>query len=97
MSKKIYRVLNKVYAVLMFASFFAGFLPLFPFIVALLVGGQTGPAIYTFLFSKYYPWVIAVGSLSILVGVVAMYIGKIEDLSLKSMKKKENGENEEQN
>ena len=65
----------------------AGFLPVIPFIIALIIGGETGSVIYTFLFSEYYPWVIALGSLSIIVGLVAMYVGKIEDLSLKSMKK----------
>ena len=72
---------------MMFVSFFAGFLPVIPFIIALIIGGETGSVIYTFLFSEYYPWVIALGSLSIIVGLVAMYVGKIEDLSLKSMKK----------
>ena len=87
MSQKIYKVLNKVYAGMMFTSFFAGFLPLLPFIVALIVGGDFGAYMYKFLFSDYYPWVIALGSLSIIVGLVAMYVAKIEDLSLKSMKK----------
>ena len=87
MSRKIYQILNKIYAGMMFVSFFAGFLPVIPFIIALIIGGETGSVIYTFLFSEYYPWVIALGSLSIIVGLVAMYVGKIEDLSLKSMKK----------
>lgn len=89
MSQKIYKILNKIYAVTMFISFFAGFLPVIPFIVALIIGGEIGPAIYKFLFSDYYHWVIALGSLSVLIGLIAMYVGKIEDLSLKSMKKKE--------
>lgn len=87
-NKIVFKVLNKVYAVLMFISFFAGFLPVIPFIVAVIIGGETGPAIYNFLFNEYYPWVIALGSLSIILGLVAMYVGKIEDLSLKSMEKK---------
>lgn len=90
MANKIYKVLNKVYAILMFASFFAGFLPVVPVIVALFIGGEIGPAIYDFCFNKYYPWVIAAGSVAILVGVIAMYVGKIESLSVKSMKDKEN-------
>ena len=90
MANKIYKVLNKIYAILMFASFFAGFLPVIPVIVALFIGGEIGPAIYDFCFNKYYPWVIAAGSVAILVGVIAMYVGKIESLSVKSMKEKEN-------
>lgn len=87
MNNKIYIVLNKLYAVTMFISFFAGFLPVIPFIVALIIGGDTGAGIYSFLFNDYFPWVIALGSLSIIIGLIAMYVGKIEDLSLKSMSK----------
>ncbi len=87
MNKKLYCVLNKVYAVLMFTSFFAGFIPVIPLIIALCIGGNAGAAIYKFLFSDYFPWVIAIGSLSIVVGLIAMYVAKIEDLSLKSLKK----------
>jgi len=89
MSKKIFKVLNKIYAALMFLSFFAGFLPVIPLIAAICIGGETGAGIYKFLFSDYYPWVIAVGSLSVVIGLIGMYVGKIEDLSLKSMKKNE--------
>ena len=85
MSKKIYRILNKIYAGLMFTSFFAGFLPVIPFLIALIIGGETGAAIYSFLFADYFPWVIALGSLSVIVGLIAMYVGKIEELSLKSL------------
>lgn len=75
---------------MMFVSFFAGFFPIVPFIIAIIIGGDTGSAIYEIFFLDYFPWVIALGSLSIMVGLIAMYIGKIEDLSLKSMKKKSN-------
>lgn len=94
MRNKIYRALNKAYAVMMFASFFAGVLPLIPFIVALCIGGETGEAISNFIYKEYYPWVILLGSAAILIGLLAMYIGKVEGLSLKSMKsKKEDEEN----
>ena len=76
----------------MFASFFAGFVPVIPFIIALCIGGNTGAAIYQFLFSDYFPWVIAVGSIAIVVGLIAMYVAKIEDLSLKSMDNKKDKE-----
>lgn len=73
----------------MFISFFAGFVPVIPFIIALIAGGKTGSAIYNFFFNQYFPWVIALGSISIIIGLIGMYICKIDDLSLKSMKKKE--------
>ena len=83
MRKKIFNVLNKIYGYLMFTSFFAGALPVIPFIIALCVGGAAGEAIAVFLYQQYYPWVILVGSIALIVGLVAMYIGKLEGLSVK--------------
>jgi hypothetical protein len=87
--KKIYNVLNKIYGVLMTVSFFAGILPLIPFLIAILIGGDTGASISNFLYKDFYPWVIMVGSVAILVGLVAMYVGKVESLSVKKSKKTE--------
>ena len=83
MRKKIFNVLNKIYGYLMFTSFFAGGLPIIPFLIALCIGGKTGEAIAVFLYKEYYPWVIIVGSLALIIGLVAMYIGKLEGLSVK--------------
>jgi hypothetical protein len=88
MRQKIYEVLNKIYGILMTVSFFGGFLPLIPFVIAILIGGQTGEAIAVFLYKSYYPWVILLGSMAVLIGLVAMYVGKLEGLSVKSEGKK---------
>ena len=85
MRKKLYTVFNKIYGIMMTVSFFAGFLPLIPFIVAVIIGGDVGETIAVFLYKQYYPWVIIIGSLSLVVGLVAMYIGKREALSVKSI------------
>lgn len=85
MRKKIFNVLNTIYGVMMSASFFAGFLPLIPFIIAIIIGGDTGEAIAVFLQKDYYPWVIIVGSVALVVGLIAMYIGKLEALSVKQV------------
>ncbi len=69
----------------MFISFFAGGLPLIPFIIALIAGGKTGEAISVFLIDEYYPWVIILGSIAIVIGLIAMYVGKLEGLSVKSV------------
>ena len=37
MRQKIYNVLNKIYGIMMTVSFFAGILPLFPFIIAIVL------------------------------------------------------------
>jgi len=87
MREKIYKVLNKIYGVTMFAAFFGGVLPLIPFIIALIVGGTTGEAISTFLYNSYYPWVIALASIAVVIGLIAMYFGKQSALSTKTFKK----------
>ena len=90
MREKIFKILNKAYGVLMFISFFAGGLPLIPFIIALIAGGKTGEAISVFLIDEYYPWVIVCGSVAIVVGLIAMYIGKLEGLSIKNVSAEKN-------
>ena len=85
MRQKIYKVLNKIYGVMMTISFFAGILPLIPFVIAIIIGGETGAGISTFLYKQFYPWVITLGSISIIVGLVAMYVGKLEGLSVKKV------------
>ena len=85
MRQKIYGVLNRIYGILMTISFFAGILPLIPFIVAIIIGGDTGSNISNFLYRDFYPWVILLGSVAILIGLVAMYVGKLEGLSVKKV------------
>ena len=97
MRKKLYNIFNKIYGILMPVSFFAGVLPLIPFIVAIIIGGEAGEAISVFLYKQYYPWVIIAGSVAIVIGLIGMYIGKIEGLSVKNTtaedsEKKDNGE-----
>ena len=92
MRKKFFNILNRIYGVLMSISFFGGVLPLIPFIFAMIVGGELGEKISLFLYNNYYPWVIIAGSVAIVVGVIAMYIGKIEGLSVKSVSAEKNNE-----
>ncbi len=96
MRKKIYNVLNKTYGILMTASFFGGFLPLIPFIFAIIVGGELGENISIFLYKQYYPWVIIIGSFAIIIGLIAMYVGKLEGLSVKKVSANKEDDNTEQ-
>ena len=88
MREKIYKVLNRIYGIMMSVSFFAGIIPIVPFIFAIIIGGDVGEAISVFLYKQYYPWVIVVGSLAIVLGLIAMYFGKQKGLSIKSTGKK---------
>ena len=85
MRKKIYTILNRIYGIMMTISFFAGILPLVPFIVAIIIGGDIGANISIFLYKQFYPWVIVIGSVAIIVGLIAMYVGKMEGLSVKKV------------
>lgn len=85
MKEKIFNALSKAYGLLMTVSFFGGFLPLIPFLFAMIVGGELGQTIAVFLHKQYYPWVIFIGSLAIVCGLLAMYVGKLEGLSVKSV------------
>lgn len=85
MREKLYHILSKAYKLLMTASFFAGLLPVLPFIVAVILGGEIGEAIALFLYQQYYVWVIAGASAAVLVGLVAMYVGKKQGMSVKTV------------
>jgi len=87
MRQKIETILQKIYGITLTVSFFAGLIPLVPFIIAIIIGGGeggAGEAIGTWLYKQYYPWVIALASIAILIGLVAMYVGRKEAFSTKS-------------
>lgn len=88
MREKIYNILVKTYGILMTISFFAGIIPLIPFIIAIIIGGPLGETISVFLYKQVYPWIIALASIAVLVGLVAMYVGKKEGLSVKKINEK---------
>ena len=85
MREKIFKILKKAYGILMTVSFFGGVLPLIPFVFAIIVGGELGESIAVFLHKQYYPWVIMIGSVAIVIGLIAMYVAKLEGLSVKSV------------
>lgn len=89
MREKIYNILNKAYGIVMSIAFWGGLIPLIPFIAAIIIGGETGEAISLFLYKQYYPWIIALASIAVLIGLIAMYVGKKEALSTKSLNNKE--------
>ncbi len=85
MRAKIFNILNKVYSITMAIAFFGGIIPLVPFLIALCIGGTAGESISIFLYKQYYPWVIALASIAVCIGVIAMYVGGKKGLSVKSI------------
>ncbi len=88
MREKIYNTLNKIYGIIMMISFFAGFLPLIGFIIALIIGGPMAETISVFLYKQVYPWIIALASVAVVIGLIASYVGKKESLSVKKINSK---------
>ena len=85
MREKIFKVLNKIYGFIMTVAFFAGIVPLFFFVVAMIIGGATAEKISLFLYNDIYPYIIALASVAIWIGWIAMYVGKKEGLSVKNI------------
>lgn len=75
--KKFSEILTKIYGILMTVSFFGGFVPLIPYVIAMIIGGPTGETIAVFLYKQVYPWIIACGSIAVLVGLVSTYVDKL--------------------
>ncbi len=94
MRKAIFNTLKKLYGILMTLSFFGGLLPLFPFVFALIVGGPLAQTISLFLYKHYFPVVIIIGSIAIVLGLIAMYVGKLEALSMKTVNVEESKKEE---
>ncbi len=91
MKTKFYQIIKNTYAVLMMISFFAGGLPIIPFIITLILGGNIGSKISVFLIKDYYPCVIILASIAVLIGLVALYINKNFGFSVKELKKSNAG------
>ena len=70
-------------------SFFAGGLPIPAFMFALIVGGQLGQGICLFLADCYYPAVILLASISVLVGLPALYMKKNYGFTVDGLNKSE--------
>lgn len=85
MREKLFQTLNKIYGIVMSIAFFGGIVPLPFFLAALVIGGSVGENMTVFFYKQFYPWVIALASIAVLIGTVAMYVGKMEGLSVKKV------------
>ena len=87
MREKITKILNTIFGWGIFLTLIAGGLAFFGFLIALIIGGESATALSVFIHKKYFPIVIRIASATILLGLIAMYFGKIEALSLTADKK----------
>lgn len=85
--KKICNILRKIFAVGVLMSLFAGGLSLVGYLAALCVGGELATAICSFIFTRYFPWLIRFTSVVIGIGLLTMYVSGEASLTMKSKKK----------
>lgn len=79
---KLALLLSKIFGWGIFCVTVAGALSFFGFLTALAIGGDSGQALAIFVQKKYFPIVIRFTSAMIFVGLIAMYAGKEQALSL---------------
>ena len=80
-------VLSYIYAIGIALSLFAGALSAVGYVVALIAGGDTAAAICEFIYKDFYPIIIYVASVSILAGLVKMYVAGEKSLVTPKRKK----------
>ena len=84
------KVLTYAYATGIAIALFAGALSVFGYIAALIIGGETATEICRFIYKDFYPVIIYLSSVSILIGLVKMYVAGEKSLVPPKKKKKEN-------
>ncbi len=84
------KVLTYIYASGIATALFAGAISIFGYILALIIGGETATAICNFIYKDFYPVIIYLSSVSILIGLVKMYVAGEKSLVPPKKKPKEN-------
>lgn len=89
--EKIANILSYVYAVGIAVSLFVGAISFFGYVAAFIIGGQTASEICEFIYKTVYPVLIYLSSISVLIGLVKMYVAG--EKSLVPPKKKHKNSN----
>lgn len=86
--KKLSNVLLKIFAIGVLVALFAGALSLLGYLAAFIIGGETATEVCVFIYKKYFPIVIRVCSVSVLFGLIGMYLQKKKALTFSDEKEK---------
>lgn len=90
---KISDALHVVFGYGITISLFAGGLTFIGFIAALIIGGDTATAICVFTKDKIIPVIIYISTISVVLGIIAMYLkGEVALTSNKKKASKHEGE-----
>ena len=81
--KKASAFLKEIFGWGMMICLFAGGLTFFGYVVALIVGGDAAALICTFIYKKFFPVIVYISSVLVMLGLVAMYLNGEFELSAK--------------
>lgn len=87
--KKLSDILRIVFGYSILVCLFAGGLTFFGYVAALCIGGDTAAEICRVLSKVVTPWIIKVSSVTVLLGLVVMYLGGEVALTAGKNKKKD--------
>ena len=71
---KTAKILSYIYGVGIAVALFAGALSFLGYVAAIIIGGETATAICAFIYKKAYPVLFYVSSVSVVIGLVKMYV-----------------------
>lgn len=83
MTKKISNILQFLFGWGIFISLFVGGLTFLGYVLALIIGGEVAEKICQFLYKDLNPVLIYISTISVVIGLVKMYLNKEIALSSK--------------
>ena len=81
-------VLSYIFGIGIAISLFAGALSALGYVAALIIGGETATDICNFIYKDFYPIIVYLSSVTILLGLVKMYVAGEKSLVPPKKKKK---------
>jgi len=84
--KKISEVCKLIFGYGIMITLFGGGLTFIGYVVALIIGGDTATAICTVIYKNIFPVIFYISSVTVLFGLVAMYLGGEVALTSKNKK-----------
>lgn len=82
------RVLSYVYAIGISVALFVGAFSFLGYLVAIIIGGQTATDICVFIYKQIYPVIFYISSVSVMIGLVKMYVAGQKSFAPPEKKKK---------
>lgn len=85
--EKAAKVLSYIYGIGIAVALFAGAFSFFGYIAAIIIGGDTAAQICQFIYKQLYPVIIYLSSVTVLIGLVKMYVAGEKSLVPPAKKK----------